>query len=57
MFNLFKKKCPICRMELKEEKNYLEGWGTKFCSEQCREEYRKQMIKERSKQSRSGCCK
>ena len=55
MFNLFKKKCPICKMELKEGKDYPEGYGKKFCSENCKEEYRKRLAKEQSKPS-GGCC-
>lgn len=56
MFNFFKKKCPICKMELKEGEDYPEGSGKKFCSEACREEYRKKLVKEQSKSSGSGCC-
>jgi YHS domain-containing protein len=55
MFNLFKKKCPICKMELREGGEYPEGCGKKFCSEECREEYRKKMVKEQSKSSCSCC--
>ena len=54
MFNFFKKKCPICKMELEEGKDYAEGYGKKFCSENCKEEYRKRMVKAQSKPS--GCC-
>lgn len=54
MFNFFKKKCPICKMELKEGENYPEGFGKKFCSDECREEYRKKLAKEQSKSG--GCC-
>jgi len=54
MFRLFKQKCPICKMELKE--NSIEGFGKKFCSEECREEYHKRLAKEQSQRSRSGCC-
>lgn len=56
MFNLFKKKCPVCKMELKEKKDYPKGWGKKFCSEQCKEEYRKKILKEQSKSSNHTCC-
>ncbi len=55
MFKLFKKKCPVCKMELKEEKDYPEGYGKKFCSEECKEEYRKKIVKEQSK-SGGSCC-
>ncbi len=55
MFKLFKKKCPVCKTDLKEGNDYPEGFGKKFHSEECREQYRKQIIKERSK-SRGGCC-
>lgn len=53
MFKLFKKQCPICKMELGEK--YIEGFGKKFCSEGCKEEYRKRVAKEQSKPS-GGCC-
>jgi len=53
MFNLFKKKCPVCGLELERGKNYLEEFGRKFCSDYCREKYR--LKKKRSKQS-AGCC-
>ena len=57
MFNFFKKKCPICKMELKKGKNYPEGgFGKKFCSEKCKEEYRLKLLKELSKNKRRGCC-
>lgn len=56
MFNLFNKKCPVCKMELQEGKKYPEGFGKKFCSENCKEEYRKQADKEQSKHSHGGCC-
>lgn len=55
MFNLFKKKCPVCKMELKEGKDCPEGYGKKFCSEECKKEYRKRLVKEQSKSS-CGCC-
>ena len=42
-------------MVLEEGKEYPEGFGKKFCSENCREEYRKKMVKEQSKSSK-GCC-
>jgi len=55
MFNFFKKKCPTCKMELEEGRKYPEGYGKKFCSENCREEYRKKIVKEQS-QKPHGCC-
>ncbi len=55
MFGIFKKKCPICKMELEKGKTYPEGFGKKFCSESCKEEYGKQSEKEQSKKS-GGCC-
>lgn len=55
MFNFFKKKCPICKMELKEGRDYPEGYGKKFCSEDCKEEYRKRLAREQSK-SGGSCC-
>lgn len=55
MFNIFKKKCPICKMILDKSGQYPEGFGNKFCSENCKEEYRKKLAKEQSKSS-GGCC-
>ena len=57
MFKLFKKKCPVCKMELKqgEEDKYVGGFNKKFCSEECREKYRETLAKEQSK-SGGGCC-
>ncbi len=55
MFDLFKKKCPVCKMKLKEGKEYPEGYGKKFCSEECKKEYRKKLIREQSR-SHSGSC-
>lgn len=42
-------------MELKEGKNYPEGYGKQFCSEPCKEKYRINLVKEQSKSS-GGCC-
>lgn len=56
MFNLFKEKCTVCKMELKKGEQYPEGFGKKFCSEECREEFRKKIEKERSNHSGGGCC-
>lgn len=44
--HFFKKRCPSCTMELREEKEYPEGCGKKFCSENRHEEYRKKRLKE-----------
>lgn len=55
MFKLFKKKCPVCKMELEIEKDYPEGFGKKFCSEDCKETYRKKLAGEKSK-SGGSCC-
>lgn len=55
MFNFFKKKCPICKMELEKEKDYPEEFGKRFCSEECREEYRKKLVKEQSESSGGSC--
>lgn len=55
MFNFFGKKCPQCGMVLEKDKNYPEGYGKKFCSEYCREEYRKKMVKEKSQSSGKSC--
>ena len=56
MFKLFKQKCPVCKMELEKGKDYPEGFGKKFCSENCKEEYQKQLAKEKSQHSSGGCC-
>jgi len=56
MFGLFRKKCPICKMELEEGKNYPEEFGKKFCSESCKGEYQKRLAKEKSQHSKGGCC-
>jgi len=56
MFKFFREKCPVCKMELKKGKNYPEGFGKKFCSENCKEEYRKQTVKEQSQHPSGGCC-
>lgn len=56
MFNFFKKKCPVCKMELEKGKTYPEGFGKNFCSENCKEEYQKKTPKEQSQHSRGGCC-
>ena len=56
MFNIFKKKCPVCKMELVKGKIYPEETGKKFCSENCKEEYKKQLIQEQSKHPGGGCC-
>ncbi len=56
MFGIFTKKCPICKMELEKGKDYPEGFGNKFCSENCKDEYGKQIEKEKSGKSSGGCC-
>ncbi|MDD2913035.1 MAG: hypothetical protein WCR84_01350 [Candidatus Paceibacterota bacterium] len=53
MFNFFKKKCLICKMELKKGKDYPVFSGKKFCSDNCIEEYKKEIIK---MQSKGDCC-
>ena len=56
MFNFLKEKCPVCKMELEKGKVYPEEFGKTFCSENCKEEYRKQLSKEPSQHSGGGCC-
>ncbi|MBI4359353.1 MAG: hypothetical protein HY577_02105 [Candidatus Nealsonbacteria bacterium] len=58
MFQFFasKEKCPVCKMELEKGKDYPVAGGKKFCSEDCREEYRKKMVKEQPDHSSGGCC-
>ena len=56
MFNFFKKKCPTCTMEFEKGKEYPQGFGKKFCSENCKEEYGKQLAKVGTQESRGGCC-
>jgi len=55
MFNFFKEKCPVCKMVLEKDKNYPEGFGKKFCSENCKEEFGKNTVKEQPHKSH-GCC-
>ncbi|MCX6751215.1 MAG: hypothetical protein NT161_00370 [Candidatus Nomurabacteria bacterium] len=55
MFNIFKEKCPVCKMELEKEKDYPMESGKKFCSENCKEEYGKQS-ETQSHHSSGGCC-
>lgn len=55
MFNIFKKKCPICKMDLEKGKDYPKGWGKQFCSEACREEYRKKLVGGQSKAGGGSC--
>lgn len=50
----FKKKCPVCKMILGEK--YVEAEGQKFCSEACRDEYKKQLTGGKSDSSKHGCC-
>ncbi len=56
MFGLLKKKCPVCKMELEKGKTYPEGYGEKFCSEKCQEEYGQRLAKGKSQHSGGGCC-
>lgn len=56
MFNFFKQKCPVCKMALEKDKAYPEESGKKFCSESCKEEYRKQSAGEHSENSHGGHC-
>lgn len=44
-------------MKLEEGKNYPEGFGKKFCLENCKEEYRKKLTKEQSQHSKNSCCR
>ena len=43
-------------MELKEGKPVVEEFGKKFCSENCKEEYRKKLAKEESAVKSGGSC-
>ena len=54
MFNIFKEKCPVCKMELGKGKNYPEKAGKKFCSANRKEEYRKKS--EMQSKHSGGCC-
>lgn len=56
MFNIFKEKCPFCKMNLEKDKNYPQEDGKKFCSENCKEEYKKQSVEKQSHHSGGGCC-
>jgi len=55
MFNFFKEKCSICKMDLEKGKEYPQVDGKKFCSENCKTEYQK-VPKEQSHHSGGGCC-
>lgn len=56
MFGLFKKHCPVCKMEVEKEGAIVRG-GKYFCSEDHAEEYRKELAKEQSNTAgRGGCC-
>ena len=50
-------KCPICKMELKAGQESPEGFGKKFCSEECKKEYQRRMAEEQSKDVGHSCCK
>jgi len=54
MFNIFKEKCSVCKMDLEKGKNYPEEKGKKFCSENCKKEYIKKLTNE--KKGHSGSC-
>jgi len=56
MFNIFKEKCPVCKMALEKGKDYPIESGKKFCSENCKEEYKKQSVQGQSHHSGGGCC-
>ena len=43
MFNFFKKKCPVCKMELEKGKEYPKLGDVELCSENCKDEYSKTM--------------
>ncbi len=54
MLGLFKKKCPVCKMELEKDKKYPERYGKKFCSTDCLLEYKKKIAGQQSHSSH-GC--
>lgn len=56
MFNFFKEKCPVCKMVLEKDRVYPEEAGKKFCSESCRDTYKKQSTEEQKDQSHGGYC-
>lgn len=56
MFNLFKEKCSICKMELEKEKVYPEKDGKRFCSENCKQEYIKRFEENKSQHKGGSCC-
>lgn len=55
MLNSLNKKCSVCKMKLEDGKKYPEEFGKGFCSENCREEYRRKMKKEQLRKS-GDCC-
>ena len=56
MFNLFKQRCPVCKMELEKDRKYVEESGKKLCSEGCREKYQKQLATGESRSSHDAHC-
>ncbi len=53
MFNLFKKKDPICGMKQEKGKGFEQN-GMWFCSKNCMNEYEKQ--NKNPTAHKSGCC-
>ncbi len=53
---MFEKKCPVCKTKLEKGKVHPEEFGKKFCSENCKGEYKKQMDESKSQNSNGGCC-
>jgi hypothetical protein len=43
-------------MKLEKAKVYPEESGKKFCSENCKEDYKKQLVGNQSHHSGGGCC-
>lgn len=56
MFKIFKEKCSVCKMKLEKGKDYPMESGKKFCSENCKEEYKKQFNEKQAHRSGGGCC-
>lgn len=54
MFNLFKKHCQICGMDVDKEK-VIKLFGVYLCSEEHAVQYRKQIQKENANR-KGGCC-
>ena len=55
-FQLFKKHCPICGMQVDKDKAIVR-FSKHFCSDKCAEEYREKLaVAEKKAAKGGGCC-